>query len=534
MRRHDLLHGELEIVAVVGEVAGQQVEQVGVPRLVFHFIDRLDQAAAEESRPKPVHHRAAEAAVPRTRHRLGQLLDALGPIRLRVDCAQLRMDEPHAGNLAGRLVAPYQLQRLVGIDAGQRVGIGQRPVVDETVVAGGALEVHAHENLRDVLRRLHRRFLAGVHHAAPDDALGEAPRVFRRVYQFVHKLVVRFVAVKRAVKPAGDLLAAAVDEAGAGVVVAQDVVPKRQPMFRVRLAVIEQPADQRPAFVLRVAGDERVQFRHRRQQADGVEINAPCKKPVRNHLDSRHPVLGEVRGQDAIDRMAALVTGQLRPARREIQHRCLGKRRPLLPRKPLVYPSAHQTDLLRRQPRALFRHDIVGVNAGNQLNQVAVGALADHYRRSRVTAGEQFFTRLDAEASLGFAFAVALGAALFQQRRNLPGKTDLVLGRRRQLGRLLRRQPGLHQTNRDHQQPSAGKHISNQTVHGSPKIKPPLPLGKENELRLARLNLINLKESFFTQLGTHVFESRICIQLLRQRRAADGNCKPGSGMFVRL
>ena len=39
-------------------------------------------------------------------------------------------------------------------DAGR---IGQRPVGDEAVVATGALEIHAKENLRDVLRRLHGR-----------------------------------------------------------------------------------------------------------------------------------------------------------------------------------------------------------------------------------------------------------------------------------------------------------------------------------------------------------------------------------------
>ena len=76
--------------------------------------------------------------------------------------------------LAGRLVALDHLERAVGEDAGQAVGVGQLPVVDEAVVARRALQVHAHEHLRDVLRGLHLRRLAGVDHAAPDDALGEA------------------------------------------------------------------------------------------------------------------------------------------------------------------------------------------------------------------------------------------------------------------------------------------------------------------------------------------------------------------------
>ena len=67
-------------------------------------------------------------------------------------------------------------QRLIRIDARHAVGVRELPVVDEAVVTRRALQVHAHEHLRDVLRGLHLRRLARVHHPAPDDPLAEAPR----------------------------------------------------------------------------------------------------------------------------------------------------------------------------------------------------------------------------------------------------------------------------------------------------------------------------------------------------------------------
>ena len=213
------------------------------------------------------------------------------------------MNESHVGNLAGRLVALDHLKRLVRVHTRERVGIGQRPVVDEAVVARGALEIHAHENLRDVLGRLHLRFLAGVHHAPPNDALGEPLRVLRRIDQLVHELFIGLVVEKRTVQPAGDLLSPAIDVAGAGVVVAQDVVPKSQPMLGVRFAISEQSPNQLPAFLRVRVGHERLEFLHRRQQANRVEINAPGKNTIRDHLPGPDPVLREVRLQQAIDRM---------------------------------------------------------------------------------------------------------------------------------------------------------------------------------------------------------------------------------------
>ena len=108
----------------------------------------------------------------------------------------------------------HELQRLVGVDRRHAVRIGQRPVAHEAVVARGTLEVHAEKDLRDVLRRLHRRDHRGIHLAAPDDARGEALALSPGFTNSATNWLYGLFADQRGVKPPRDLLAAAVDEAG--------------------------------------------------------------------------------------------------------------------------------------------------------------------------------------------------------------------------------------------------------------------------------------------------------------------------------
>ena len=157
---------------------------------------------------------------------------------------------------AGELVALGDLERFVTINICEAVGVGELPIINEAVVATGALHVDAHENLRNVLRGLHLRDLAGVDCAAPEDAFGEAFGVFVRMDQLRYELVERFVGLQRAVEPLGDLFAAAVDVTGALVIVAQKIVPKRQPVLRVLFIVGEQTFDEPLTFVGAFNGHE--------------------------------------------------------------------------------------------------------------------------------------------------------------------------------------------------------------------------------------------------------------------------------------
>ena len=135
--------------------------------------------------------------------------------------------------------------------------------------------------------------------------------------QLADELVVRLVVEQRLVQPGGDLLAAAVDVAGAGVVVAQQVVPERQPVVGVGDAVVEQAADQRASLVRVGVGDERFDGRRRRQQADEIEASAADERRVVGQRRRRDAVLAPVGEHDAVDRVvdARLRRRQLRPAR---------------------------------------------------------------------------------------------------------------------------------------------------------------------------------------------------------------------------
>ena len=77
----------LEVVFVCGQIAGEPVEQIGIPRGLIEIIERLHQAAPQQSRPKAVDDHAAQAAIRFGGHQCGQLFQPLGSGRLGVDGA---------------------------------------------------------------------------------------------------------------------------------------------------------------------------------------------------------------------------------------------------------------------------------------------------------------------------------------------------------------------------------------------------------------------------------------------------------------
>src|SRR5262249_7523689 len=110
--------------------------------------------------------------------------------------------------------------------------------------------------------------------AAPLDALRETFRVRVRVDELAGELVERLVLQQRLVEPGGDLLAAAVDVAGALVLVAKQIVPEGEPVVGVSALVVEQAAQQVGALIAARIGEEGVKFRRGGQQANEVEVDA--------------------------------------------------------------------------------------------------------------------------------------------------------------------------------------------------------------------------------------------------------------------
>jgi len=101
------------------------------------------------------------------------------------------------------LSALHQLQVLIAVNRGQTVGVGQSPVINKAVVATGALEIHAHEDLRNILRGLHGGQHAGVDGAAPEDAAGESFTGPGGIDQLADESVVRLILDEGGIEPAG-------------------------------------------------------------------------------------------------------------------------------------------------------------------------------------------------------------------------------------------------------------------------------------------------------------------------------------------
>jgi len=191
------LNQEFYIVIVSCKILGKPIKQVLIPGGFFHFIDGLDRAAAHEALPDAIDERAGEPAIVAFGDDFSELFEASRFIGVGRKVAQFRVDKLEVGLLTSGFVATHHFKRAIGVNAGETVRISERKIVDETVVAGSALEIHTHENLRDILCRLHLRRLAGIDDAAPDDAFGEPFRVRDRIDKFVDELVERHVGLKR-------------------------------------------------------------------------------------------------------------------------------------------------------------------------------------------------------------------------------------------------------------------------------------------------------------------------------------------------
>ena len=111
-------------------------------------------------------------------------------------------------------------------------------------------------------------------------------------------------------EPGGDLLAATGDEAGAGVVVAEEIVPERHPVLGTGQIVVEELLDLSLAFARIGVGTESVDSLWGRKEADEIEADAADKCGVVAARWRRHPLRFLVGIDDPIDRMETAVVGR--------------------------------------------------------------------------------------------------------------------------------------------------------------------------------------------------------------------------------
>ena len=270
----------------------------------------MDEPAAHQLGPDPIDEIPRQPAVARVGHEARELLEPLGRRLGAVNRPELLEWPAGAGERAGRLVTAEELESVRGHHRRQIVGFLELPAVDEAVVAACALEIDPQERLPDVLRELDRYGLARIDFAAPHDPVDEAARGVGRGHELADEPVVGDVVDEGAVEPGGDLLAAAGDEAGAGVVVAEEIVPERHPMLGAGQVVVEELLDLSLSLARIGVGTKSVDSRWGWEEADEIEADAADKRGVVAAWRRRHPLRFLIGIDDPIDRMETAVVGR--------------------------------------------------------------------------------------------------------------------------------------------------------------------------------------------------------------------------------
>ena len=223
----------LDVPVISHQLGCQQIEEFLTPGPGSQGRDGMDDTPTQQPSPEPVDEVSRQPAVLRPGHQFGQLPEPLVPWGRWINLPKL-IEQPAGGrHAAGRLFTAVKFQRRFGCNRSEVIGLLKCPAINEGVVAAGAFQVDAEKGLADVLGELDRHCLAGVDRTSPDDAIDKAPGFIGRSNQFPDELVKRLVLDQRPVQPARDLSPATRDKAGAGVVVAKQVIPERQPVLAV-------------------------------------------------------------------------------------------------------------------------------------------------------------------------------------------------------------------------------------------------------------------------------------------------------------
>src|SRR5687767_3702786 len=111
-----------------------------------------------------------------------------------------------------------------------------------------------------------------------------------------------------------------------------------------------------------------------------------------------------------------------------------------VPTHSLINPGPQHPDLFRSQLRPLHWHDVIGVKAGNELDEMAFRALTRSGDRAIVAALENRLARVELETALILAAPVAFDTTGLEDGLDVAGEIDRAGGGRRQLLKLLRRE----------------------------------------------------------------------------------------------
>ena len=310
-------------------------------------------------------------------------------------------------------------------------------------MARRALHIDAQEDLADRLRELHLPHLARIHIATPLDAIDKALALTARSHQFPRELIEALVAHQRLIQPVRDLLPPTVDVTRAHIVIAQQIIPHRQPVLRVVHVPRKHRRDHLRALVRTAIRQEALHHRRRRGQSDQVQVHPAQKSRVISRLGARLLVRRQIRVDDPVDRVRPPRHRRRQRHHARLQRRLiatLAKGKALLPGQPLRHPPAQRLDLCGRHPRPLWRHLRLFIRRRQHLQQQALVRLGQVHDCAILRALQQVLPRVHAQPALLLLPQVALRAVLLQDRHHL--MREINSRRSRQRGKERKAEKG--------------------------------------------------------------------------------------------
>ena len=167
------------------------------------------------------------------RHQSRQLLQ---PFRLRsrgINLPQFRKEPTRLSLPPDRLIATMDIEWLIRINRRQTVRLVQLPAINKTVMTGSTLQIDPQKGLPNRLGKLDFHRLSSTDCTPPTNPLTKTGRLGIRRNQLTCHLIIRLILDQRLIEPLADLLAATGNKPSPSIIVPQQIVPKRQPMFRI-------------------------------------------------------------------------------------------------------------------------------------------------------------------------------------------------------------------------------------------------------------------------------------------------------------
>ena len=264
----------------------------------------MHDATPHELVPQAIDNRPSKPAVVGMSHQCRELLQSLFTRRSGIDLTKFRKQPFGFGLFSDRLIAAMNLHWLSRIDGRQTVSFFQLPSINKTIVTRRTFQVNPEKRLRHALSKLDLNRLSGTHFATPANTINVTlTRGSWWGNEFTGKLIERFVTDKCLVEPTADLLSTAGDKTRAAVIIAEQIIEERKPVFGVTNIVVQKVANNLLAFVRSFVGHKSLQFLRFRKQPDQIERNSSQEYGVIYFCRTSYLMRRKISIENSVDRI---------------------------------------------------------------------------------------------------------------------------------------------------------------------------------------------------------------------------------------